>query len=59
MKLEEEPARPKLMKKTWGVNGEIKGTLKTIVGIGNAGIILNREKRRDEREREREREREQ
>ena len=43
------------MRKTWGVNGEIKGTLKTKVGINkNIQIALERE-REVERERERER----
>ena len=40
------------MRKTWGVNGEIKGTLKTKVGINkNIQIALERE-REVKRERE-------
>ena len=42
------------MRKTWGVNGEIKGTLKTKVGIN---IMYTMAKRELDWERERERER--
>ena len=44
------------MRKTWGVNGEIKGTLKTKVGINKMYTMAERESK-IERERERERER--
>ena len=57
LKFKEESSRPKLMRKTWGVNGEIKGTLKTKVGMSNIQYWIEREKR-IERERDRETERE-
>ena len=41
------------MRKTWGVNGEIKGTLKTKVGINKMYTMAKRELRERERERER------